>query len=154
MDPAAATPGPSEPVEGEVEGGPVAATPSPSEPIEGDVVGGPVATARNEGALLRAFRAKVAANGGGVYGVGACVQFLLLEGVDLYGIWLAAGGWGGLIDRLLGGLWGFGMDSFMNAFRAGIWPFEVYSALGVLGGVAVGLLLMLDVFEEDVENED
>lgn len=84
--------------------------------------------------------------------MGALGWFGVLEGLEIYEIWLRGDGVRALIRALLNDPLAFWLDSLMNGVMAMMWPLEVLRSFGVVGIVVVGLLLSLDAFG-DPEDE-
>ena len=93
-----------------------------------------------EGGLLAAPRRwlveRVRENDGGFYGVAALSSFLYLEAASFNGRLPDLGSWRAFFASL-SWLWGFGVDSFLNAIRAAFWPFHLLIEYGLLEAVAV-----------------
>lgn len=76
------------------------------------------------GGVKRGAAAKIQQFGGGTWGVGAFITWLILEGRSLAGDWTGAPDAAAFMDRrAIEWLMGFSGDSIRNLIQAAIWPF-------------------------------
>ena len=87
------------------------------------------------------FRKVWTVRGGGLYAVGFAVTFVILELQEVVGdlASLAAMITGGGLNELIGFVFGFIIDSFVNTFYSLIWPVYVIQWQPPWGAIGLGL---------------